>query len=362
MDRWRLPGPRSFFLRAIDSLREGYSLVLATPARGVGELPEILRCNLLDDGWSVAALVNDDGKNPLDLLYAALDITDAGAARRSVSVLIAHIDPGQVVIVQRIGNERWSEWRQFMADFEAASRNISRFERPLVVAVTEGVPVANMGRPAAALKHLVWQDIVGELDILLFTRETMRLQPSRAGKEKLLSRVIARLALWDFDLAEKLTTCDEKLLFEPVKALRWAASELGDESQWQATWDSGGKILFDGVDMDHPFFILAYESKHDLLRRRLWEAQAGELFPLIELQRHALAHRIRSMIRFPYRMDDQVFNDVDELEIGQLSYLARVSKLPQSIRHSTEKLRRYRNKLAHMEALDYLETFDPELR
>lgn len=362
MDCWRLPGPNNFIVRAINALREGLNLILATPSHGVANLPETLRRNLADDGWSVAEISDDESSNPLDLLYGSLNIPDSEMTRRSVTALRDRLDPGQVVLVRKINNTHWRDWRQFMVDYEAASRSVPRFERPLIVAVIEGVPISSIGSSAAALKSFSWQNVVGELDVLLYTQEVMRNQQQKSGREKLLSRVVARLALWDFDLAEQLIACDERLLFDPINALQWAANAMGETCRWrQGTWESGGRIQFDGIELDHSFLLLAQEAKHDILKRRLWEAQAGEILPLLELQRHFWAERIKLLVRFPIRLADQVYNDIDELEIGQLAYLAKSSNLRQSIRQSTDKLRRYRNKLAHMEALDYSEAFDPEL-
>lgn len=359
---WELPGPSSFIDKAIDALRDGHNLVLPTPARGVQELAEILRMRLADDGWRVAGPFDVADRNPIDQIYAWLDIEDSDATRRSVGTLREKLGPGQVVIVQGIDSDRWGAWAHFMTEYEAASRVVSKFDRPLVVAVVSGVPLSGFLERAPALLTTPWQDVIGELDLLIFVREGMRNRHYEGSKGKLLSRIVAKLALWDFELAEYLVSIDERKLFDPVVALTAASNALGWVDVPAATWEAGGKIRFDGFDLEHPFVLLADKSNHGVLTERLWQAQAGELLPLIELRRRYWVTRMTPLVKLPITVNDSGVNDLDDLEIGELAYVARSKKLNSTIQQATETLRRYRNKLAHIETLDYVEAFDPDLR
>jgi len=151
MSWWNLPGPGNFIARNVEALRAGYNLVLPTPVRGVSELAETLRRNLLDEGWRVAGPFDDEDQNPIDQLYAWLDVGDNDAKRRSIGKLRDSLDPGQVVIVQGIDCDHWRSWEHFMTEYEAASRVVSKFDRPLVVAVVTGVPLSRFSERAPAL-------------------------------------------------------------------------------------------------------------------------------------------------------------------------------------------------------------------
>ncbi|MEF8752440.1 MAG: hypothetical protein V5B60_00595 [Accumulibacter sp.] len=362
MSWWKLPGPSNFIARNVEALRAGYNLVLPTPVRGVAELAETLRRNLLDEGWRVAGPFDDEDQNPIDQLYAWLDVGDNDVKRRSIGKLRDSLDPGQVVIVQGIDGDHWRSWEHFMTEYEAASRVVSKFDRPLVVAVVTGVPLSNFPERAPALLTTPWQDVVGELDVLLFVREAMRVKHLEGGKEKLLSRIVTKLALWDFELAEYLAGINERELFDPVAALRGAADALGRPDEFAATWEAGGKIKFDGMELEHSMLLLRHPVEHGKLVERLWQAQAGELLPLLELSRRYWVQRMRPVVRLPIRVNETKVNDLNELEIGQLAYVARSQTLNHAIQQATEKLRRYRNKLAHIEVLEYSEAFDPDLR
>lgn len=361
MNRWNLPGPQMFISSIGSALRDGCNVVSAAPAQGAVGLAEALRCHFADDGWMASGPYQDEPVNPLDLLYAVMNVCDEDSGRRSISTLLSSMEAGALVIIDGVGHDRWSEWKSFLADYEAASRGLPRSDRPLLLVVTVGVGLADLGQEAVALKMFPWQNIIGEFDVMLFVMGSLRTRARQASRVRLLARIIARLSLWDLELAEQLAGCDETMLFEPVKALRWSAETFVSDTALAASWESGGLMLFDDVPQEHSLLILADSNKHEKLRMRLWEAQASDLFPLIETKRHELAKQMRPFIKAPIRLGEETFCDIDELEIGQLAYLARVWNIKAPIRNSTEMLRRYRNKLAHMEPLSYSEANDPNL-
>jgi hypothetical protein len=294
----------------------------------------------------------------LDLLYQELEVPDTGSNRRSITALLSSLEAGALVIIDPVFSERWVEWKMFLAEYEAASRGVSRSERPLLLVVTFGVPLAELGHDGVALKILPWQNVIGEFDMMLFIMARLQTASRRPRNVRLLVRIIARLAMWDFELAMQLAVCDEELLFEPIKALQWAVEILQPNTDMKATWDSGGRMLFDDIQQEHSYLLLADSSIQEKLRQRLWEAQASDLFPLLEKKRHELAKQILPFVRIPIRLGEQSFNEIDELEIGQLAYLANSLCLKSSIRKSAETLRRLRNKLAHMEPLSHSESYD----
>lgn len=358
MNRWTLPGPQRYISSIERALRDGCNVICATPALGLSGLGEALRCQLSDDGWMVAGPYTDESGNPLDILYAAMDVPDKDSSRRSILSLLSSLEPGTLVIIEAIHRDRWAEWKIFLAEYEAASRGLPRLERPLILAITSGAPMADLGHDGVALKIFPWQNVVGELDVILFVMTSLLTRALRPSRVRLLARIIARLSLWDLDLATQLARCDEAMLFEPIQALQWTSETADPILGLEANWYSGGRLFFDDVQQDHSYLLLTDSGKHEKLRLRLWEAQASEFFPLIETKRHELAKQMRPFIRTPIRLGEQSFSDIDELEIGQLAYLAKSQNLKVSIRNSTDMLRRYRNKLAHMEPLSHSETID----
>lgn len=361
MERWALPGPRHFVAKVIGSLRDGYNLILPIPLRTVADLAGKLRENLLDDGWLTQGPFEDHVGNPVDQIFGWLNLDDCSTNRRSVATLRACLEPGSVIIVDGIPPVRWDCWRRFLLEYEAASRMVPKFDRPLIMAVVVGIPLNCLPERSAALLAMPWQDVVGELDVLLYLHDTMRGKYDESEKQKLLSCIIAKLALWDFHLADYLVELEPRNLFAPVRTLTAAASALGWGNDRESSWVSGGMIKYDGVDSEHPSLLIRDESGHRKLRERLWQAQAGELLPLIELKRHQWAKRMKPKAQLPIRINGEDFTDLDNLEIGELAHIAKIQKMGNQIENATERLKRYRNKLAHIETLEYVECFHPDL-
>ena len=358
MNIWNLPGPLIYITSLEKALRDGCNVISATPIHAVTGLAEALRSRLLDDGWTVRGPLQDGLGNPLDFLYQALDAPDIGSNRRSISALLSNLEPGALVIIDSLPHDRWFEWKLFLSEYEAASRGVPRSERPLLLVVTSGVPLAELGHDGVALKIFPWQNVIGEFDMMLFVLPSLVSVTRRSRSVRLQARIIARLAMWDFNLAEQLTSCNETLLFEPVKALQWAMETFDPASGMIATWESGGRMLVDDTQQEHSYLLMADPLGHDKLNLRLWEAQASDLFPLIEKKRFELAQYMRPFVRLPIRLGEQIFNEIDELEIGQLAFLAHSLSLKSSFRKSAETLRRCRNKLAHMKPLSHSESYD----
>lgn len=361
MDRWSLPGPAHFLRRVADALREGQNLVLATPVHALAGLSDVLERHLHSESWRVAGPVADDASDPVDQLFSALALDDGGASRRSVALLCQRLEAGQVILIRGVGRSGWPAWKRMLEEYEVASRGVSAFDRPLLVVLTEGVSLSALPCRAAALKVIPWQDVVGELDVLLYATDTFRDRGTLDFRSRLLARVVGRLALWDFTLADYLLDQKPADLFRPGQILQLASDTMDHPSGMELSWESGGLQRFDGVEMVHPFLVMAGGDRSSELAMRVWAAQAAEILPALELHRRALARRMRTMVSLPIQLGDEQFGDVDDLEIGQLAHLANTRRLSHAIRQTADKWRRLRNKLAHLEALEANDALDAEL-
>ncbi|ABM57571.1 hypothetical protein Veis_1818 [Verminephrobacter eiseniae EF01-2] len=360
MRLWSLPGPSHFLDQAVAALRDGCSLLLPVPAHGLNGLRKALEDRLHFDGWNVAPVVEDDGGDPVEQMFSALGLDD-GNQRRTVALLRQRLDPGQVVLVDRVLPCSWSAWKQFIGEYEIASRSIGMCERPLIVLFTEGVALLEMPQTAVALRALAWNNVVGELDVLLFVTSLLR-NGTRPGYElRLVGRMISRLALWDLAVAAYLIERNPEDLFHPAVVLNDALRELGMPAGLDRTWQSGGLQCFDDVQCAHPFLIVREGDAQQELTMRLWAAQATEVLPALELQRRNLVRLMRGLVATPIDVAGIRYCDLNDMEIGPLSYVAHRQGLSDNIQRTAEKLKRLRNKLAHLDALDAIDVFDEKL-
>ncbi|WP_232292236.1 hypothetical protein [Paraburkholderia graminis] len=342
------------------ALREGSNVVMPMPLHGMPSLSRALEQRLHADGWDCHP-VCDDGGAPVEQLFAALGLDDGGSVRRTVSLLRQCMKPGQVVLIHGVRSSSWRAWKLFLNEYEQASRSVGMIERPLVALLTEGVPLQEMPERGAALRVLECDNVIGEIDVLLFTTSLLRNVVRADYKMKLMARVICRLALWDLEIARFLTEQKPESLLEPQRILGEAIRELGMPDSLTRTWESGGIQRFDDVECVHPFIVVREGDVHQELTMRLWAAQAAEVLPALELQRRILVRRMRGLVSMPMTVDGTTYDDLDDMEIGPLSHVANTRQLSNAIRLTANKLKRLRNSLAHLEALDATDVFDEDL-
>ncbi|AOJ29023.1 hypothetical protein WJ12_29855 [Burkholderia seminalis] len=360
MHLWNLPGPGHFLDQAMAALREGSSVLIPVPLHGMHGLSRALEQKLHVDGWDCHS-VRDEGGAPVEQIFATLCLDDGGSIRRTVSLLRQCLKPGQIVLIHGVRPSTWSAWKQFLDEYELASRGVGTIERPLVVLLTEGVSLREMPERGAALRVLECENVIGEIDVLLFTTSILRNGVKADYKLKLMARMICRLALWDLDVARFLTERKPDELLDPKRVLSEAILELGLPDGLTRTWESGGIQRFDDVECAHPFIVVSEGDVHQELMMRLWAAQAAEVLPALELQRRSLVRRMRGLITMPVVVDGIKYDDLDDMEIGPLSHVAHINRLSNAIRLTANKLKRLRNSLAHLEVLGATDVFDEAL-
>lgn len=353
MDRWLLPGAVAFLESVVGAIRDGANVVVGAPVNASGALAHVLEDRLADDNWRLAGPLKPSGRQPIDEIYARLEIDDErGPSGRTVASLIARLEDKRVVIVSAVDNLQWPAWARFLDEYANACRSVDKFDRTQLLLVTSGVPVDQLPANAPALHSLAWNGQIGEGDVFGYVLQCWRTNGMRIdARAKLVARIVTRLALWDFDLADRLLKLDWQDLFEPTVALRsvdddrWTWGELG------STWEEGGLTDFDGERMAHALVLHRNGDPKRELVMRLWAAQAAELMPALELKRRQLADRMRASRGLPssLRINGEPVLDLNDVEIGGLLHLARVHRLPQNIIQTAQRYRDIRNKLAHLE-------------
>jgi hypothetical protein len=89
------------------------------------------------------------------------------------------------------------------------------------------------------------------------------------------------------------------------------------------------------------------------IRRRLWRAELGIIFPFIEEQRVRLVERLRRYLCLPFETPFGRIDDPNDLEIGHLLWMARRNRAPHQTLRLLERLVRMRHALAHIEPVPY---------
>lgn len=362
MDRWSLPGPAGFIGRVLEALRDGANVVVGASAPACAALTVALEDRLAEE-WRIAGPLAPSGLPPLDELYSVLDVEDDPTSRRSVAALMASIESKRVIMVSGVDMPQWPAWQRFLDDYANASRAVAAVDRTQLLVITAGVPKARLPNGAPALSPLILDGVVGEADVFSYVIQSWRLKGRCVDAQaKLVARIITRLALWDFDLVDRLLDLDPRDLFNPRSAVRAATVDLSELQQLGAPWEEGGLAEFDGDQLEHSVVIERGGDPRSELTMRLWAAQASELLPALEIGRRLLARRMKdARMRLPVDLNGEVIHDLLDVEIGPLLHLAKRHRLPPDIVRVAEKYSKLRNKLAHLCPLDADEALDPEV-
>lgn len=362
MDRWSLPGPAGFIAGVMEALREGASVVVGASLPSCAALALTLEDQIAEQ-WRITGPLTPSGLPPLDDLYAGLDVEDNPSSRRSIASLIASIESKRVILVSGIDILQWPAWKRFIDDYANASRAVAAADRTLLLVITAGVPKARLPIKAPALSHFIWDGVIGEADVFSYIIQSWRRKgKSVDARAKLVARIITRLALWDFDLIDRLLDLEVISLFDAASAVTAAAEGLSKLERLGGTWEEGGLADFDSEELQHAVLLVRSGDLRGELAMRLWAAQASELLPALEINRRQLAKRMKdARLHLPVNLNGELIHDLVEVEIGPLLHLAKVYRLPPDIIRIAEKYLRIRNKLAHLSPLCADEALDPEI-
>jgi hypothetical protein len=361
--KWQtLPGPANFFDSVVQQLRNGVSVLVAVSERGATGLEDAVYEPIKNNHWRVQRVTVDSQDDPLGWLTDQLYIKPEKWLTWNVEGLCQTLEGSQVVVIYGVNNSNWEAWRSFLREFEVASRQRPSDARPRLLLVVRGIAHKNLPLSGAALDVKTWSGILGELDTLTYIDQRLRSYRPPPKHHKLIVRQIAALALWDFDLADFLTSQPEGDIFDVIAILQAARKSLVPRDALMGTsWESGGRDSFDGAEMIHPFVLIELGDPEHELERRSWTAQAAELLPLIEMRRRELLKGFERQLVCPFRIDDRMVNSLHELEIGSLAYAAQRKGLTGALRDRAEWLARCRNTLAHLGLLSSTDARDARL-
>ena len=359
--KWQaLPGPAKFINDSLQQIRDGSCVVVATPSRVPSGFEDTFIDLLRHDRCRLQQVAVNSRQDPLRLLTEDLYLEPENWVRWNVEKFYERLESGEVIAVGGVDDSNWDAWRQFLRDFEVTSRRRQSDERAVLLVFVRGVPRRSLQIEGAALGVRFWSGIVTELDALLYADQQLRGKRAPARYHKLVVRQIAALALWDFDLADFLANRPERELFATQDVLSAARAQRAVTGP--PNWENGGLDFFDGAERLHSFVLIEQGDEANELGRRVWTAQAAELFPLIEVRRRALAKDLQRHVVCPLWIDsDRKVDSLDELEIGSLAHVARTKRVPAALLKRAEWLANCRNTLAHLSVLACDDALDSRL-
>jgi len=361
--KWQaLPGPAFFLDTVVQLLRDGISVVVAAPIRGIPEIGSGFLDLLNALRWHVQRHVVTKQQDPLMWVTEQMYIEPDSWVRWNVESLCLKMGGGSVMVIEGVDATNWEAWRSFLKEFEVASRQRSSGDRPLLLLVVRGVAQKSLRLSGGALEVRHWNGVLSEYDTLIYADRLLRSSRRPPKHHKLMVRQISALALWDLDLAGYLAAQPERALFDVKTVLRSAREALDVNAVLKdGAWEAGGSDQLDGAEMTHPFVLVEMGDPERELIRRLWTAQAAELLPMIEVRRRELLKGLERQLVCPFDLDGVQVRSLDELEIGRLAHATHKQRLKGDLSNRAVWLADCRNKLAHLTALDSGDALDPRM-
>jgi hypothetical protein len=349
MDVWELPGPRDFTRKATDRVSRGCNLLLAAPAFGGPDFRRALRTALSAD-WHWHEISGSTGRQPLELVAEVVGISQNSAPLTVAELARNELLVGSAVWIDGLSVEEWPRWRSFLTGFADAVRAQPETLRGVLMVCVRGEPLDRLPVEDVALSVLRWDDVLGELDVLLYVLAMMSRQVGPPTRTRLLASCIASVARWDLELADRLVNEEPRFALAPGPVL----DELGRDRGWNATteqtWAAGTCGTIDGRLEVHSA-IASVRGEDMLIERRLWSSQAGVLLPILEERRQDLLPELRRYLRLPLVGSSGPVHDIQDLELGAIAFHLRGTAASAALKHRVQRLRDIRNRLAHLEAL-----------
>ena len=349
MNIWHLPGPSEYLAGVERSLRDGKSVVLRFP----GVVPPGFETALhvqLEDCWHwerievsrLAAVVSSEPLRQLVERFAPELSRISGLT--AVELCVAEGFEGRLIWIDGLGNGNFLGWMTFLEKYSQVSRNMSMLKRTTFVAPLEthesGVSEADLG-----LMIHDWAGVIDEMDLAFLANDRLRTRGIDGVLRELLVMTVARVAAWDFAVAEWLSQASEEDILDPLALLKSAAAERGWTCETPSSVSLGTASC---TGMPHPAH--AAVSNPDEIQRRVWSAQVSVLLPIIEVQRREIIRRHRNQIDAELRRANWE-EDAESLEIGRLAFLFSGAASEPEFSCRVERLRRARNSLAHGQPL-----------
>ena len=349
MNLWTLPGPARFVRHAEEALRDGANVVVRFPVATPSGFGEHFRSRL-HASWRCTVFHPAPTSSPFRSIRERFAPNLPSEWNPTLLDLCEHEDfRGRLVWldgVARLDREDCSAWKKFLVDYAQASRSVPEFDRTLFIAVLEGAPPADPPPEDVTLKCFDWRGVVDETDLLLAAHERLHSRDAGSAMRSLLATIVAHVASWDPDVAERLLDAGCDAILDPVSLLQSVAKEKGWTSETDACWELG---TASGNGVSHAALASLEDPPRDL-RRRLWSAQASVLLPSIAGWRWDLLLQHRALIAEHLKREGKPQDPLD-LDIGELTGMVQRPGFDPEVRRDVRRMNRWRNELAHLRPL-----------
>jgi len=350
-DPWDLPGPAAFLDDVLGSVREGANVVVQFPEHGLSGFREAIRRSIRAAGELSFRDVDaaGQGNGPLDVIVHAHG-WDEPAVYAQSATLLANSErlAGSLCWVTGITRDGWTPWRDFLRQFAFASRaHAAGSCGQFCVDVVGDVPVEAFASDPM-LRFVPWRDRMSRIDGMLHLGKLWSRKNRPQLERDLRIAIATELAGYDLELAERLAESQLTILLTPHDMLCQEAARRGWTGRMAPNaWPSGRLDKWEARPFEHPA-SLAAAAERDEIDRRVWRAELGVVFPVLEERRIDIVRKMRHFLR-PMHTEYGYVDRIEDLEIGSILHQVRTSSRGKEWEARLEHMNELRRALAHLE-------------
>ena len=349
---WTLPGPSRFVDRVVHDLRQSKNVVLCLPRLIPAGLRRTLR-RRVTESWRWSRVIPQSDFYPLDQLYEQLTGESATDTRVEHTDLASHEEVrGMVVWVDLGASESTAAWIECVESYAESLKRLEPDAPLLFIGVLQGVLANAAMNEKAHLSLRDWRHVIRGIDVRIVVERKLRKRSFNPTQHQLAVETIARVALWDVQLATELAsrplaeiTAPFDVLEEYAHARKWSVDQ-------EARWEDGTHGQFFGEPQTHSA-LCVLQGILQVVERRIWAAQTGVVLPFLEARLRTLIRQL-DVLPPTWTTTNGTAEKIVKRENYELRHVAEIlseNGAPSDLTRMVRRLKDMRNRLAHLEKL-----------
>jgi hypothetical protein len=350
---WTLPGPSRFVDRVVKDLRQSKNVVIGLPNLIPDGIRQATQQRVKKSSWRWCRVTPQPEYHPLDQLYETLT---------GESTTEQHVDHFDLAKHDRVrGTIAWIDlgvsetpetWVKCMKTYADSIKRLEPDSPLLLIGVLQSdhASVTPNGKPHLSVR--TWRNVIRVVDVRNVVERELRKRSFNPTQHQLAVETIARVALWDLQLAAQLAFCSLAEITDPFDLLE----DYAHAQQWsvdqEARWEDGTHSRLFGEPQTHSA-LCVLQGNLQVVERRIWAAQTGVVLPFLEARLRTLISRLDPLPP-TWTTTNGTREKIVKRENYELSHVAEILSEDGAADDLTRLVRRLkdmRNRLAHLESL-----------
>jgi hypothetical protein len=289
---------------------------------------------------------------PIDQLYEQLTSESASEKRVKRADLVTHADVRGLVVWVDIGaSESPAEWIKFIESYAESLKRLEPDAPLLFIGVLQGDPANGAINEETHLSMRDWRHVIRVIDVRTVVEQELRKRNFNPTQHQLAVETIARVALWDLELASELTSYSLAEITDPFDVLEDYAQKREWSVHQEPRWEDGTCGQFFGELQTHSALCML-QGNLQVVERRVWAAQTGVVLPFLEARLRTLIDRLNCLPpTWSTNSGEHRIVNRENYELRHVAEILSEDGVSSGLTHMVRRFKDIRNRIAHLESL-----------